>query len=148
MLYSPKDHAEANEISQELGNTTVKVKSQSTPRAVFFSMKGGNRGSTSVSEQKRPLLLPQEVKELGRDSELLLYEGLRPILARKNRYFEDPFFRKRLLPAPTRATLAKKSVEPPMHFASAPADTIEDGPAPERPARRRATAQEIGRAHV
>ena len=60
----------------------------------------------SVSEQKRPLLLPQEVKELGRDRELLLYEGLRPILAWKNRYFEDPVFKKRLFPPPLRATPA------------------------------------------
>jgi type IV secretion system protein VirD4 len=143
VLYSPKDHAEANEISQELGNTTVKVKSRSTPRGAFLSMKSGNRGSTSVSEQKRPLLLPQEVKELGRDRELLLYEGLRPILARKNRYFEDPFFRKRLLPAPAWATLAKKTVEPAIPFAPAPADTVDHGQVPERPVRRRASAQDL-----
>lgn len=104
VLYAPKDYAEANEISQELGCTTVRVKSLSNPRATLFSMKGARHGSVSISEQKRPLMLPQEIKELGRDREILLYEGLRPILAWKNRYFEDPFFKKRLFPPPPRAT--------------------------------------------
>ena len=54
----------------------------------------------NTSEQRRPLLLPQEVKELGRDRELIFYEGLRPILARKNRYYEDRTLRKRILPPP------------------------------------------------
>ena len=75
VLYAPKDFAEANEISQELGTTTVRVKSHSQPRFGFGSGKGQRQGSVSSSDQKRPLLLPQEVKELGRDRELLLFEG-------------------------------------------------------------------------
>lgn len=100
VLYAPKDYAEANEISQELGMTTVRVKSMSRPRTELFSTKGHRNGSVSINEQKRPLLLPQEVKELGRDRELLLYEGLRPVLAKKNRYYQDPLFTKRLFPPP------------------------------------------------
>ena len=67
MLYAPKDQAEASEISQELGYTTVRVRSLSQPRGALFASKGMSRGNVSVSEQRRPLLLPQEVKELGRD---------------------------------------------------------------------------------
>lgn len=103
VLYAPKDFAEANEISQELGMTTVRVKSFSRPRADFLSTKGHRHGNVSVNEQKRPLLLPQEVKELGRNREILLYEGLRPVLAKKNRYYEDPLFKKRLFPPPPQA---------------------------------------------
>jgi type IV secretion system protein VirD4 len=99
VLYAPKDFAEANEISQELGFTTVKVKSLSKPRMAAWSRKS-QHGNISVSEQRRALLLPQEVKALGRDNELVLYEGLRPILAKKNRYYQDPFFQKRLFPPP------------------------------------------------
>jgi type IV secretion system protein VirD4 len=102
VLYAPKDFAEANEISQELGFTTVKVKSHSKPRMAAWSRKS-QHGNISVSEQRRALLLPQEVKELGRDNELVLYEGLRPILAKKNRYYQDPFFQKRLFPPPKQA---------------------------------------------
>jgi type IV secretion system protein VirD4 len=107
VLYAPKDYAEANEISQELGATTVRVKSHSRPRFGFTSGKGQRQGSVSLSDQKRALLLPQEVKELGRDRELLLFEGLRPVLAHKNRYYEDARLKKRLLPPPTRAAPAR-----------------------------------------
>jgi type IV secretion system protein VirD4 len=106
VLYAPKDYSEANEISQELGFTTMRVKSVQQPRWNIFSSKGHRQGSVSISEQKRALLLPQEVKELGRDREIVLYEGLRPILARKNRYYEDPFFKRRLFPPPAHATAA------------------------------------------
>ncbi len=143
VLYAPKDYAEASEISQELGYTTVRVKSLSQPRAALFAMKGKSRGNVSVSEQRRPLLLPQEVKELGRDRELLLYEGSRPILAWKNRYFEDPFFRRRLLPPPGRATPAHAAARP-VPAAVAPTPPTE-APIVERPAprRRAATAADI-----
>ena len=112
ILYAPKDFAEANEISQELGMTTVKVASRSKPVFNLADMKAKRSHSVTVNEQKRPLLLPQEVKELGRDRELILYEGLRPILAKKNRYFEDRLFRKRLFPSPTRATPARPQSPP------------------------------------
>jgi type IV secretion system protein VirD4 len=141
VLYAPKDQAEASEISQELGFTTVRVRSLSRPRGSMFATKGTSRGSVSVSEQRRPLLLPQEVKELGRDRELLLYEGTRPILAWKNRYFEDPFFRRRLLPPPRRATPMPGTARP-APPAAAPAPAAE-APSVAQPApRQRATTPE------
>jgi type IV secretion system protein VirD4 len=111
IVYAPKDVAEASEISNELGMTTVKVRTHSKPMFDFSGEKGGRRRSVSTSEQKRPLLLPQEVKELGRDHEVIFYEGIRPILARKNRYYQDPFFRKRLFPPPPRATPTPQAPE-------------------------------------
>jgi len=104
IVYAPKDVAEATEISNELGMTTVKVRTHSKPVLDLSDSKGGRRRSVSTSEQKRPLLLPQEVKELGKDREVIFYEGIRPILARKNRYYQDRFFRKRLFPPPAWAT--------------------------------------------
>jgi type IV secretion system protein VirD4 len=106
IVYAPKDVAEASEISNELGMTTVKVNTHSRPTLGFSGEKGGRHRSVSTSEQRRPLLLPQEVKELGVDRSVIFYEGIRPILARKNRYYQDPFFRKRLFPPPARATPA------------------------------------------
>ena len=100
IVYAPKDVAEATEISQELGFTTVKVHTHSRPLLNVADSKSQRHRSVSVSEQKRPLLLPQEVKELGKNREILFYEGVRPILARKNRYYRDPLFRKRLFPPP------------------------------------------------
>jgi type IV secretion system protein VirD4 len=117
IVYAPKDVAEATEISQELGFTTVKARTHSRPLLNLADSKNQRR-SVSVSEQKRPLLLPQEVKELGKNREILFYEGVRPILARKNRYYRDPYFRKRLFPPPTSAVpraprVAKRPAVPP-----------------------------------
>src|SRR3984885_8318934 len=104
IVYAPKDIAEATEISNELGFTTVKARTHSRPVVDLTNSKSSRSRSVSISEQRRPLLLPQEVKELGKDREIIFYEGIRPILARKNRYYQDRFFRKRLFPPPLRAT--------------------------------------------
>jgi type IV secretion system protein VirD4 len=124
IAYAPKDFGEANELSQELGYTTVRVKTLSKPLFDAFDHRSRRSRSVSISEQRRALLLPQEIKELGRDREIVIYEGLRPILARKNRYFQDRRLRSRLCPPPMRA-----SPHPPPQVQSA-ADTLSnfDGP--------------------
>jgi type IV secretion system protein VirD4 len=100
IVFAPKDFSDAREISDELGFTTVKVSSHSKPVFDFSDAKGRRQRSVSVSEQRRALLLPQEVKELGTEEAIIFYEGLRPIRCRKIRYFEDARFRARLLPPP------------------------------------------------
>ena len=135
IVYAPKDVGEATEISQELGFTTVKVHTHSRPLLTVADSKN-HRRSVSVSEQKRPLLLPQEVKELGKNKEILFYEGVRPILGCKNRYYRDPLFRKRLFPPPRfavppgrnpkrRAAPADSSAKP--NAATSPANEILEG---------------------
>lgn len=95
IVYAPKDISDAREISDELGTTTVKSKTLS--RAVL----GGGKGpSVNISDQRRALLLPQEVKEIGTDQAIVFYEGSRPILSQKIRYFEDKRFTARLAPPP------------------------------------------------
>ena len=113
IVFAPKDFADAREISDELGNTTVKVKSFSKPLFDLSDAKGRRQRSVSVSEQRRALLLPQEVKELGAEEALIFYEGLRPIRCRKVRYFEDARFQARLLPAPQVAGIAPINRETP-----------------------------------
>ena len=46
------------------------------------------------------LLLPQEVKEIGGHKEIIIYEGIRPIMAEKIIYYKDKHFKKRLLSPP------------------------------------------------
>jgi type IV secretion system protein VirD4 len=113
IVYAPKDIAEATEISNELGFTTVKVRTHSRPLLTVADSKGQRHRSVSVSEQRRPLLLPQEVKELGKDKEIIFYEGVRPILARKNRYYRDPLFKKRLFPPPKSAVPLRRPAKRP-----------------------------------
>ena len=153
IVYAPKDVTEATEISQELGFTTVKVRTHSRPLLNVPDSKNGRR-SVSVSEQKRPLLLPQEIKELGKDREILFYEGVRPILARKNRYYRDPFFRKRLFPPPASAVPRGRSVnrspsppegQPPPSSETAPPNMIADGSiAPTEPPKPEVLAKDAG----
>ena len=100
IVFTPKDFADAREIREELGFTTVKVKSTSRPLWDPSNGAGRRTRSVSVSDQRRAFLLPQEVKELGSEQAIVLYEGLRPIRSRKIRYFRDRRFRDRLLPAP------------------------------------------------
>ncbi|MDQ2655179.1 MAG: type IV secretory system conjugative DNA transfer family protein [Chloroflexota bacterium] len=100
IVFAPKDFPDAREISDELGFTTVKVSSLSKPVFDFSDAKGRRQRSVSVSEQRRALLLPQEVKELGTEEAIIFYEGMRPIRCNKICYFEDARFRARLLPPP------------------------------------------------
>jgi type IV secretion system protein VirD4 len=103
IVFAPKDFPDAREISDELGFMTVPVKTLSRP--TFDLSRGSARRSrsVSVSEQRRALLLPQEVKALGSDDAIVFYEGLRPIRCKKIRYFKDRRFKERLLPPPTSA---------------------------------------------
>ena len=101
IVFAPKDYADAREISDELGFTTVRVKTVSKPAWPLFGDRQARGRSQSVSEQRRALLLPQEVKELGNEESLILYEGLRPIRCRKIRYFRDRSFQARLMPPPS-----------------------------------------------
>ena len=113
IVFAPKDVGDAREISDELGNTTVKVKTHSRPLMDLSESKGRRQRSVSVSEQRRALLLPQEVKALGNEQAIVFYEGLRPIRCRKIRYFEDPRFTRRLLPAPEVPQQKAAEAQPP-----------------------------------
>ena len=97
IVFAPNDMEDARAISEELGYTTVKSRSRTIP-----GMGGGkNRGpSTNISDQRRALLLPQEIKEMPTDQELVFVENLHPIKCHKIKYYEDKIFRARLLPAP------------------------------------------------
>lgn len=145
IVFAPKDFADAREISDELGNTTVKVRTMSKPLHDFASSKGSRGRSVNVSEQRRALLLPQEVKELGVDEAIVFLEGVRPIRCNKIRYFEDRRFRARLLPPPVLAPgIASISRETPAPI-SPPAglnNCLSEAAAP-RPATRAATLEDL-----
>ena len=152
IVFAAKDHSDAREISDELGFTTVRVKSVSTPLFGFGNPRGQRGRSQNVSEQRRALLLPQEVKALGADEAILFYEGLPPIRARKLRYFEDRRFIVRLLPPPAEAAPRGAAAEPsaaPELVAETPAVPVVTESAPREaatpPVVREATVEDIER---
>ncbi|WP_414629586.1 type IV secretory system conjugative DNA transfer family protein [Burkholderia pseudomallei] len=98
ILYAPREQKDANDYSEMLGTFTDQSRSVSRSNAIF----GGRGGSSeSVSEQRRPLLLPQELKELGRDKEIIVLENTKPILADRICYWCDPVFASRVSAAPS-----------------------------------------------
>jgi type IV secretion system protein VirD4 len=97
IVFPPNDMEDARNISEELGYTTVKSRSRSVPGV----MGGGKRSpSTNVTDQRRALMLPQEIKEMPAGEQLLFVEHLLPVKCHKITYFDDPIFKKRLLPPP------------------------------------------------
>jgi type IV secretion system protein VirD4 len=100
IFFAPKDMEDATEISNELGVTTVKSKSVSTPALNLFASKGHRHRSVSTSDQKRALMLPQEVKEIGADREIVFVENVHPIFCKKLCYYRMPMFLRLLRSAP------------------------------------------------
>lgn len=65
------------------------------PRPLF----GWHSGSTTQREERRPLLLPADVRSLPRDEQLIFVSGVKPIRAKKLKFDEERLFRDRLRPA-------------------------------------------------
>lgn len=84
VVFAPREQSDANEYSEMLGYKTVRKQHRSTSRG-----RGTNQVSINYTEEKRALFLPQEIKELPADDELIFYEGCKPIRAKKNWYFRD-----------------------------------------------------------
>lgn len=64
---------------------------------------GLDRRAVTYREERRPLLLPSDVRRLSEREELIFVTGAKPLRAEKLRYDEEPIFRARLLPAPEEA---------------------------------------------
>src|SRR5882762_10219872 len=131
IVFAPKDVSDAREISDELGFTTVKARTVNKVASSPLDSGGGRSKSYNISDERRALLLPQEVKELGTEEAIVFYEGLRPIRCRKIRYFSDPRFRRRLLPPPASAVPAGHG----QPFAVRPSiDRLNEAAGPDTPA--------------
>ncbi len=94
IVFPPKasETETARDISEWLGYTTIKSASKSRNTEIFKK----RNSSESVSDQRRALLLPQEISSLGENAELIVLENVRPIKANRVRYFADAKFMDRL----------------------------------------------------
>ena len=93
IIYAPREQQDANDYSDMLGYTTVLKRNRSQSR--------GQQGSVTFSEveERRALMLPQELKAMGFDKEVVLYEGIaHPVMCEKIKYYQDKYFTSRLLP--------------------------------------------------
>ena len=96
IIYAPREQQDANDYSEMLGYTTIRRRARTRSHG-----QGRNVSDNEVLE-KRALMLPQELKAMGPEKEIVLYEGLaHPILCRKVRYYKESYFTRRLLPKVT-----------------------------------------------
>lgn len=86
IFYAPREQEDAEAISKILGNKTVKQISRS------FNQGQGGGGSRSVSETHRALMLPQELREMPFEKELVTIDSSKPIMCEKAFYYSDPYF--------------------------------------------------------
>lgn len=90
IVYAPREQQDANDYSEMLGYTTVRKENLTRSRGDV---------SRGQSEERRALMLPQELKAMGPDKEVFLYEGIpHPVMCEKIRYYQDRRFTARLLP--------------------------------------------------
>ncbi len=92
IIYTPRVQSDANDYSEMLGYVSARKESYSAS----INIQNNNRND---SREKRALMLPQELKSMSIDKEILIYEGLEnPIFCDKLKYYADPTFKKRILP--------------------------------------------------
>ena len=95
VVFAPKTVKIAQELSDRLGFQTLPGVSRSRPTGLAHG-----RRSTTISDQRRALLLPQELMLLPDTALIVLKAGLAPVRGRKLRYFRERIFQRRLRPPP------------------------------------------------
>jgi type IV secretion system protein VirD4 len=93
IIYAPREQPAAQEYSEILGYYGMASSSKGVSRG-----RGSVTNSENTSEQKRALMLPQELREMGPDRVIVLTDNCKPIFGDKIEYWTDPAFKPRLLP--------------------------------------------------
>jgi type IV secretion system protein VirD4 len=95
--FAATDLETAKTISAMAGERweVVEQENVARPRSIL----GLRRGSTTYREEKRPLLLPGDVRQLASDEQIVFVAGAKPIRSKKLRFDEELVFRSRLTPA-------------------------------------------------
>lgn len=109
VMFAPREQQDAQEYSHMLGTYTAKAVStgMSYPRA--WGSTGHASTSSNVSDHARPLMLPQELKELGPTRQIINLINTKPILCNKAFFYLDPVFVNRLKAAsPFLAALGRR----------------------------------------
>jgi type IV secretion system protein VirD4 len=104
IIFTPKELQVAKEVSERLGNKTVKSTSHSRK-----TLGGIADGSSSTSVQRRALMLPQELMLLPADDLIVLRSGILPVKGKRIRYFKDKSLLERTTAAPP--LIAARSVD-------------------------------------
>lgn len=86
IIYAPRDDDDAKDYSTLIGDMTEKGISTSRQTS-------GNSGSSeSKSDQRRAVLLPQEIKAIGMEKAIISMENMMPALVDKVFWYKEPIF--------------------------------------------------------
>ena len=106
VAFTPKELRVANELSERIGY----VGQDSVTKSLTINGLLANR-SKSISEQRRALMLPQELMQFPADRLILLRGSIPPIIGDKIFYFKSRFFKKRAFPPPVVPPVYKQTRE-------------------------------------
>ena len=81
IFYTPREQEDAEKISKILGNKTTKNRSRNL-----------GAGGGSESDTARALMLPQELRAMTMEQELITIDNGKPIMCNKAFYYNDPYF--------------------------------------------------------
>lgn len=110
VAFTPKELRVANDLSERIGY----VGQDSVTKSLTINGLLANR-SKSISEQRRALMLPQELMQFPADRLILLRGGIPPIIGTKIAYFKNRFFKMRAMPSPVVPPIERQT-----HVATAP----------------------------
>jgi type IV secretion system protein VirD4 len=82
----------------EMGGEVWEMRAQESehrPRSIL----GPQKGAITYREERRPLLLPGDVRGLPQDQQLIFVSGCKPIRSKKLRFDQERIFAERLRPA-------------------------------------------------
>jgi type IV secretion system protein VirD4 len=95
VAFAPKELKVAQDLSERLGSYTYAARATNRPAGL-----SSGRRSQTQSDQRRPLMLPQELIQMPPDRLIVLRAGLPPVRGRKIVYWRERAFRARLAPPP------------------------------------------------
>lgn len=130
IVFAPRDDDDAKDYSEMIGYMTEKGVSKSR------QLSGKTGRSESESDQRRAVLLPQEVKAIGQDKAIISLENVPPALVSKVFWYKEEIFQSRAnLPVPFVAdqselsnVIERDAPSPILHFAGAvEAQKMNDG---------------------
>lgn len=90
IIYPTRDNDDIKEYSEIIGYETFKSSSFSKNKM------GMGQKSESISDQKRPVMLPQEIKAMPLTDCIISLTGINTIYAQKIVYYKDPVFKERI----------------------------------------------------
>ena len=116
IAFAPKELKVAQELSERLGYWTYQGRSRSRPSG----LSGGHR-SVSESDQRRALMLPQELIQMSPSRLIVLRAGMPPVRGRKIVYWRERAFARRVTPPPVVAIRPESEAPPPRAPPNVPA---------------------------